>query len=140
MDTKDILSLLLVRDIFTDDTTLGKLYINGKYFCYTLENALRYKGLKIKDKTAIASGIYKIIINKSTRFNREMPLILDVPLFSGIRIHGGNTQKDTSGCIITAYNKINDKFIQGTAERDITSLIKQQNKEVYIVIENRLNL
>jgi hypothetical protein len=89
--------------------TIGKLYIDGKYECYTLEDAYRDK--KIQDITAIPKGTYKLVIDASTRFKRDMPHILDVPNFSGVRIHAGNTSKDTEGCILLGTTWSGGDFI-----------------------------
>ena len=74
--------------------TIGKLYIDGKYFCDTLEDTVRAPGVKIPGRTAIPAGKYQIEITESIRFNRLMPIIKDVPGFSGVRIHSGNTAED----------------------------------------------
>jgi pseudouridine-5'-phosphate glycosidase len=78
-------------------------YINNAQFCYTIEDIVRAPGIKIAGVTAIPSGRYSVILNKSVRFNRIMPEILDVPSFSGIRIHWGNTALQTEGCPIVGY-------------------------------------
>ena len=141
---KEILSLLLIREIFSTRTTLGSLFVNGKYFSYTLEDALRYRGLKIQNQTCIQDGMYKIIVNESQTFRRKLPLLLDVPFFEGIRIHGGNTVEDSSGCILIGYNWIkpdsttSDNRIQGSAEQDLIKLIESQNMATYITIINKL--
>lgn len=83
---------------FTANTTLGRMYIDGKFFCWTLEDLLRHPMVKVMHKTAIPCGWYKLVINRSPRFKRLMPLILDTPGFRGIRIHSGNSEHDTSGC------------------------------------------
>ena len=90
------LILTLVRDTINEDNTIGSLYANGEFVGYTLEDALR--PFKIKGKTAIPFGFYKVVLSKSTRFGRVMLEILDVRGFSGIRIHGGNDEFDTDGC------------------------------------------
>ena len=105
----------LVRIAFKSTYTIGKLYVDGKYFCDVLEDVDR--GLdssmteseilekKVKGQTAIPTGHYVINITYSPKYKRMMPLLLDVKGFSGIRIHSGNTAKDTEGCLIVGKNK-----------------------------------
>lgn len=106
---------LTLRRIANRDTyCIGKLYINGKYFCDTLEDVDRglnsamteeeIKDLKIKGETAIPVGIYKVLITYSPKYKRNMPLIANVKGYLGIRIHSGNTAKDTEGCILVGKN------------------------------------
>ena len=95
--------------------TIGKLYIDGEYFCDTLEDKDRgltdgmtvseISKIKIKKETAIPTGTYKVTITYSNRFKKNMPLINNVKGFEGIRIHSGNTDKDTEGCILVGQNK-----------------------------------
>lgn len=82
----------------TNNATIGMLFIDGIYFCDTLEDKIRDE--KIMHETCIDAGIYQVIINYSQRFKRQMPLLVDVPKFVGIRIHSGNTIANTSGCIL----------------------------------------
>ena len=93
-----IMLLTLIRDTFTPAETLGKLLIDGKPFCDTLEppivpNAQHPKG-------AIPEGWYKIQVTRSPKFGRLLPLLYYVPGFEGIRIHAGNNRNHTSGCIL----------------------------------------
>lgn len=84
-------------------STIGKLYVDGVFFAYTLEDVdrqLESGGTKIKGQTAIPKGSYKVVIDFSNRFQKQMMHVLDVPQFEGIRIHAGNTDKDTEGCIL----------------------------------------
>lgn len=78
--------------------TIGRLFVDGEYQCYTLEDKVR--DTKIFGETAIPAGKYKVVIDYSPRFKRELPHILDVPGFEGVRIHPGNTSEDTEGCIL----------------------------------------
>ena len=105
----------LVRIAFKDMYTIGKLYVDGKYFSDVLEDVDR--GLdssmseseilekKVKGQTAIPTGQYVINITYSPKYKRMMPLLLDVKGFSGIRIHSGNSSKDTEGCLLVGKNK-----------------------------------
>jgi hypothetical protein len=95
--------LQLKRKIFTDDSTIGELSIDGVFVCYTLEDKVRDK--KIQDVTAIPYGRYEIIINYSNRFKQYMPLLLNVPNYAGIRIHSGNKSTHTEGCILVGSSK-----------------------------------
>jgi len=84
-------------------STIGKLYVDGVFFAYTLEDVdrqLESGGKKIQGETAIPRGSYKVIIDFSNRFQKQMMHVLNVPGFEGIRIHAGNTDKDTEGCIL----------------------------------------
>ena len=105
----------LVRIAFKSTYTIGKLYVDGKYFSDVLEDVDR--GLdssmseseilekKVKGQTAIPTGHYVINITYSPKYKRMMPLLLDVKGFSGIRIHSGNSSKDTEGCLLVGKNK-----------------------------------
>lgn len=95
--------LQLKRKIFTDDSTIGELSIDGVFICYTLEDKVRDK--KIQNVTAIPYGKYEVIINFSNRFQQYMPLLLNVPNYAGIRIHSGNKSTDTEGCILVGSSK-----------------------------------
>lgn len=97
-----------------DSYTIGRLYIDDEYFCDTLEDKDRglkqtdtleqIKKVKVKDETAIPIGTYKVTLSYSPRFKKILPLIENVKGFDGIRIHSGNTNKDTSGCLLVGKN------------------------------------
>ena len=108
--------------------TIGRLFVDGKYFCDTLEDRCRDldKEKKVMNETAIPEGTYEVIVNVSARFKRKLPLLLDVPHFSGIRIHRGNTDKDTSGCILVGENKQPGRVINSTLyELRLTEMVEK---------------
>ena len=108
--------------------TIGRLFVDGKYFCDTLEDRCRDldKEEKVMNGTAIPEGIYEVIVNVSAKFRRKLPLLLDVPHFSGIRIHRGNMDKDTSGCILVGENKQQGRVINSTGyELKLTEMIEK---------------
>ena len=95
----------IVRTFKGAEYTIGKLYIDGAYFCDTLEDTVRTKGEKVYGRTAIPSGMYRVKKTYSPRFKKVLPEILEVEGFSGVRIHAGNTAKDTEGCVLLGLNK-----------------------------------
>lgn len=97
------MTLTLQRTLKTNDFTEGTLYIDGVYFCDTIEPTERplfSAADKVAGKTAIPKGTYVVTYSYSNTFGRRMPRLLDVPFFSGILIHAGNTSADTRGCIL----------------------------------------
>lgn len=105
------MEVVLLRKTFTDKSTIGELWIDGKFFCYTLEDQTRPPGVKIPKETAIPYGRYKLVLDWSPKYDRFMPHVLDVPMFTGIRIHAGNTDIDTEGCILLGRVKAFDKVL-----------------------------
>jgi hypothetical protein len=102
-----IMELLLLRHFINDITcTFGSLYVNDQWECYTLEDVVRevkskpVSEWKIPKETAIPRGRYEVVLTLSTRFKKVLPELKDVPGFSAIRIHSGNTDADTEGCIL----------------------------------------
>lgn len=131
------MELLLDRVFEGKDYTIGKLYIDGVYFCDTLEDVVR--DVKIYGETAIPNGRYKVIMTMSNRFKIVMPLLLDVKNFEGIRIHSGNNKDHTNGCILTGKNTIkgelrNSKLWTSILYSKIDEELKE-NKEVWITIK-----
>jgi hypothetical protein len=108
--TPAALELKVIRKIFSTQSTIGEFYIGNDFHCYTLEDVVRAEGVKIPGETAIPAGRYEVIVNMSTRFKKEMPILLNVPGFEGVRIHSGNTAADTLGCILVGKNKGADRI------------------------------
>lgn len=116
----------------TDISTIGELLIDGVFECFTLEDAERK--VKIKAETAIPKGSYKVIINESNRFKRLLPLLLNVPDFEGVRIHSGNSNHDTEGCILVGQTR-NKNYI-GQSRKAFDKLFKkmQAAKDITLTI------
>ena len=136
MKMNNVTKLTLIRVAKKDTYTIGKLYIDDEYFCDTLEDKDRnlrstmtleeILKTKVKHETAVPTGIYRVIVNHSPKFRRELPRLLDVKGFDGILIHRGNTAKDTSGCILVGENKAIGKVINSTGyEEKIIKLLKE---------------
>jgi len=142
---------LRLRRIFKGTSyTIGKLYLDGTYFCDTIEDTVRNlpitcpttpKGLpckcpeKVYAQTAIPSGRYKITIEYSPRFKRKLPYLHDVPHFIGILMHSGNDQTHSSGCIIVGKNKVKGKVLESRATLDKLLTNLKDEKDIIIIIE-----
>jgi hypothetical protein len=129
------MKLLLTRDIFGESYTLGKLFIDGKFFCYTCEDKVRPK--KIYAVTAIPAGKYSVSLTWSPTFKRVLPLIENVPGYEGIRIHNGNTDVDTKGCPLVGLTRTKNGV--GDSRKAMALLMpilqKAWDDELFIEIE-----
>ena len=110
------MELRLQREASTDQATLGALFLDDERFCWTLEDPVRAdpdpatpaNEAKIPGRTAIPAGRYEVVLTVSPRFKRELPLLVGVPGYSGVRIHAGNRAEDTEGCILPGYERGRD--------------------------------
>lgn len=115
------MELILEREIRSVKTTIGKLFVDGVFECFILEDVDR--GLKcsmplaeilerkIKAETCIPEGTYPVLITFSNRFKKDMPLVANVPGYEGIRIHPGNTEANTAGCLLPGQGRNVDNVI-----------------------------
>lgn len=116
--------------------TLGRLDVNGSFFCHTLEPTERPLGVKVYGKTAIPKGSYAVIVNRSPRFGRDLPRLLNVPYFDGILIHRGNYPRDTQGCILVGEWHNSASVLNSTPyEERLTKMLKeaQDRKEESVI-------
>ena len=103
--------LTVLRNPSENGATVGEMLLDGVHECFTLEDEVReIKGetvgkWKIPGKTAIPEGKYRVVLTMSNRFKKVLPELLNVPGFLGVRIHSGNTQDDTEGCILVGEGK-----------------------------------
>lgn len=148
---------LVLRRIAKRDTyTIGKLYIDGEYFCDTIEDKDRglkqslpatvNKAMKKAGATAIPIGRYQVVLNvKSPRFSKKkqydfcngyLPRLLNVPAFDGVLIHIGNTAKDTEGCLLVGRNtKVGKVLDSGVTFRALYAKLKKAKGYIFITIE-----
>ena len=139
------MNLTLKRLNLTPNYTEGELYVNGVYFCKTLEDTNRdlnkngqfdNNEKKVYGETCIPYGKYKVILSYSPKFKRELPEILEVPDFQGIRIHRGNKISDTLGCVLCG-EKVKNGYLSNSTPYEIklVELFKQaksRNEESFI--------
>ena len=111
--------------------TMGRLYVNGTFVCHTLEDQIRevagqpVEKWKVKGKTAIPSGTYRVTLEYSPRFGTDTPTINAVSGFVGIRMHAGNVQEDTEGCLLLGMQATECSLIGGTS-RPAVRVVKQE--------------
>ena len=140
------MELIVKRKVFSEKSTIGELHINGSYFCFTLEDKDRdlYKTQPITEiaqkklfgVTAIPYGKYDLALTYSNRFQQYMPQVLNVPAFDGIRIHSGNTDVDSLGCILCGMRIGNDAiFDSKIAVNGLMKMLKSVEKKEKITIE-----
>ena len=138
------MELKIVREP-NKNCTPGKFFIDDVFYAYSLEDKVRDANndgdlndpgeQKIAGQTAIPVGRYQVIVNMSTRFKRMMPLLLNVPGFGGIRIHGGNTDADTHGCPLIGKHRDGDR-ISGCKEvnEQLVRMLKDSTTDNFITI------
>ena len=148
------MELVLKRIAKKKGYTIGKLYVKQPiideylrgekfiYICDTLEPQWRdyAKGArKIKGKSAIPEGRYPVVITYSSTFKKWLPLLVNVPMFSGIRIHAGNTAKDTQGCILVGLNLKKGMVLNSRKYVEIikSKIVEAKNKGEAVWIEVR---
>ena len=133
------MELELRRIKLAQDFTIGTLKVNGKFECWTCEDVVREPGVKIHGKTAIPYGRYEVVLTMSNRFKVILPLLLNVPMFEGIRIHPGNTAADTEGCILPGRIQLPSGVGESRAAFNdlmgkITNAINAKHEKVFIEI------
>ncbi len=142
------MELYLKRDTFTEISTTGKLLIDGQFECFILED--RDRGLtdtmplaeivatKIYGKTAIPYGRYEVDWTMSARFKVFMPILLNVKGYSGIRIHKGNTEIDSLGCLLCGRKRANNIITESTAATNLLytkiQTAKSRKEKIFITI------
>ena len=132
-------TLTLTRIAKRTDYTIGRLEDeNGVKICDTLEPTWRdFKGgeLKVPRKSAVPEGTYPVVITKSKKFGKYLPLLVGVPGFEGIRIHSGNTVNDTEGCILVGQNLIKGKVLLSRLTLEKLMRLIENEKSIFLTIK-----
>lgn len=121
--------------------TVGRLYVDGKMFCNTLEDRVRDLNTeeKVYGETAIPAGRYRVIFNWSPKFGRNLPRLLNVPLFEGILIHPGNTAADSAGCILVGKNSAVGRLSESRDTSDRLNVLiedaQRRGEDIFITVE-----
>lgn len=132
------LELELQRDQPDESRMFGVFSVSGLYECVTLEDPPRSE--KIKGRTAIPEGRYRITLEESPRFGPNTITIKDVPGFTGVRIHAGNTENDTEGCPLVGQERTEMTIIRSRqALAHLKSKIQvawDAEDEIWLTIKN----
>ena len=136
------MKLKLIRTPIKDKPTIGELWIDGKFFCFTLEDTDRgltqemklsvIQSKKIYGETAIPYGKYKVQLTWSPKFGRPLPIVENVKGYEGIRFHRGNYKNDTLGCVLVGFEKGIDTISKSTpAEVALVELFEKSTEKLH---------
>lgn len=129
------MTLRLIREPSVNGATHGSLYVDGHWQCWSLEDQIR--DVKIPKQTAIPPGTYPVRITPSARFERRTPELIDVPNFSAIRIHAGNTVADTEGCLLVGQDRQPGRVLRSrVAFEALMARLELAADPITITIEN----
>lgn len=144
----DNVLIKLIRDSYSAETTLGKVFIGEDYFSESLEDTVRAYGIKVKGDTAIPATEenkpYKLRVRESPKYGEVVIIYTEedgVTLKAGgieykyVLFHGGNDKDDTLGCVLIAKNRVNSEAIQGTMKKPFTEKIKELSKHGQCFLE-----
>ena len=140
------MKIKVIREVFTDKSTIGSLYVNDVFFCYTLEDKDRgldqsqslimIQAKKLFGITAIPYGKYPLIVNKSPKFGRLLPRLQGIKGFDGVLIHRGNSAEHSHGCILVGYKKGTDCIMESTkAEADLITILQKESTHTIEIVK-----
>jgi len=138
------MKIKVIRNTFTENSTIGEMHINDKFFCYTLEDKdrgldstqslLTIKAKKIFGETAIPYGTYDVIFNLSPKFQKKLPRLVNVKGYEGVLIHAGNNKNHSHGCILLGYKKGVDSISESTkATADLCALFELHKEDKHTI-------
>lgn len=137
------MNLLVLREPSSATTTLGCLFVDGRWQSFTCEDVLREVAgtpvgtWKVPGATAIPAGRYECVLSHSQRFQRVLPEVRGVPGFSGIRIHAGNTHHDTEGCLLVGMERgMEQVYRSRMALDDLIRKMGTAKEPIWLTIRN----
>lgn len=143
------MNIVIKRFLLENKFSVGNLYIDKKFYCNTIEDRDRdlrqvmsvdeILSKKVYSETAIPTGIYKVIIDYSNKYKRNMPHILNVKGFDGIRIHSGNFATDSMGCVLCGAFNGKDAVVNSRATtkvvQDLIQKAIDEKEEVTLILD-----
>ena len=143
------MEMILQRRASIGGATIGDLFADGVFICHSLEDEIRevegepVSAWKIKGATAIPAGRYRVTLEHSPRFGPDTLTVNDVPGFSGVRMHGGNTSEDTEGCPLLGFQVTATTIVGGTSKPAVEAVkamlrtaIQLEGQEVWLEVCN----
>jgi Family of unknown function (DUF5675) len=140
------MTLRLVREPSRGGATLSVWFVDGHFECFGIEDQIREEAgepvaaWKVRGQTAIPAGRYRVTVTDSARFGRRLPLLVDVPGFTGVRIHPGNTIADTEGCLLPGRVRASGRVSESRIAFDrVFAKIAEalgRREDVWIDVEN----
>jgi len=133
--------ITLKRNQYYAERTFGEFFVNNDLVCLSLEDAVRSgaeSNGKIAGRTAIPAGRYKVNLSWSNRFGKMYLEILNVVNFTGIRIHSGNVENDTDGCLLTGTKRVGNSVIGSKIAQKklesvvLTAFINDPDRQIWI--------
>ncbi len=143
------MNLRLIREPSVDNAfTPGLLLVDSRFFCFTVEDVIRERAgvpvdlWKVQDHTAIPQGRYRVVVSRSQRFGVDLPEVLNVPGFTGIRLHSGNRATESSGCILPGLRRnatgVLDSRMAMSGLMSFFQMAKADADPVWLTVENPL--
>lgn len=140
------MTVRIIREPSVAGTTFGVVFVDGRFFSFSLEDEIRERpGVpvsqwKVPGHSAIPAGLYELTITPSARFKRDLPLLLNVTGFDGIRFHPGNTHADTAGCVLLGAQREGVALVRSRQAcddfQDYLAASLQAGKRAWCLIEN----
>lgn len=142
------MTIRVIREPSINGTTFGVVFVDDRFFSFSLEDQIRERSgqpvarWKVPGQTAIPSGRYRVVYTRSQRFGRLLPELLDVPGFSGVRLHSGNVASETDGCLLLGAQRDGVRLSESRKACEQFNLALQaavtRGESAWVLVENPL--